>query len=155
MRRLLEEAGVSVIRTPARAPNCNAHAERFVRSIKEECLDRIVTLGERHLRRMLAEFTAHYHGEGNHQGLGNDLIDCPEPQRPAVPSGPGSALAVFSPTIIGQPRSALPANRVLGHCGSPTSTEGVGGASDAAPRPGVGAPRLQVQGRARSDDEPR
>ena len=81
VRRFLEEAGVRVIRTPARAPNCNAHAERFVRSIKEECLDRIVPLGERHLHRTLTEFAAHYHGERNHQGLGNDLIDGPQPQR--------------------------------------------------------------------------
>jgi hypothetical protein len=56
-------------------------AERFVRSIKEDCLDRIVPLGERHLCRTLTEFAAHYHGERNHQGLGNDLIDGPQPQR--------------------------------------------------------------------------
>jgi len=52
-----------------------AHAERFVRSIKDECLNRVVPLGERHLRRALAEYVAHYHGERNHQGLGNELID--------------------------------------------------------------------------------
>jgi hypothetical protein len=55
--------------------NCNAHAERFVRSIKEECLDRIVPLGEWHFRRTLKEFIAHYHRERNHQGLRNQLID--------------------------------------------------------------------------------
>src|SRR5262245_13751211 len=47
-QRLLEPAGVRVIRTPAHAPNCNAHAERFVRSIKEEYLNCIVPLGEQH-----------------------------------------------------------------------------------------------------------
>ena len=73
----LASAGVKVIRTPFLAPNCNAHAERFVRSIKEECLNRVIPLGERHLRRTLAEFMAHYHGERNHQGLGNDLIERP------------------------------------------------------------------------------
>lgn len=72
--RLLETACVRIVRTPARAPNCNAYAERFVRSIKEECLDRIVPLGARHLRRALTEFVTHYHGERNHQGLGNELI---------------------------------------------------------------------------------
>jgi putative transposase len=46
-----------------------------VRSIKEECLDRLIPLGERHLRRALAEFVAHYHRERNHQGLGNELIE--------------------------------------------------------------------------------
>lgn len=75
VRHLLETSGVRVIRTPYRAPNCNAHAERFVRSIKEECLNRVIPLGERHFRRTLAEFVAHYHRERNHQGLGNDLID--------------------------------------------------------------------------------
>jgi transposase InsO family protein len=75
VRDLLETSGVRVIRTPFRAPNCNALAERFVRSVKEECLDRFIPLGERHLRGALAEFLVHYHGERNHQGLGNELIN--------------------------------------------------------------------------------
>jgi putative transposase len=75
VRHLLETSGVRVIRTPFRAPNCNAHAERFVRSVKEECLNRVIPLGERHFRRTLAEFVVHYHRERNHQGLGNELID--------------------------------------------------------------------------------
>jgi transposase InsO family protein len=79
VRRLLEGSGVHVLRTPFRAPNCNAYAERFVRSIKEECLDRIVPLGDRHFRRTLREFVMHYHGERNHQGLGNVLIDTEPP----------------------------------------------------------------------------
>ena len=70
----LTRAGVRVIRTPACAPNCNAYAERFVRSIKEECLDRLILLGERHLRYATAAFMAHYHHERNHQGLDNELI---------------------------------------------------------------------------------
>jgi transposase InsO family protein len=53
----------------------NAHAERFVRSIKEECLDRLIPFGEGHFRRALTEFLTHYHRERNHQGLGNALID--------------------------------------------------------------------------------
>ena len=73
--------GVRVVRTPPRAPNCNAHAERFVRSVKEECLNRIVPLGEQHLRRTLHDFTTHYHRERNHQGLANELIDTPTAQR--------------------------------------------------------------------------
>jgi putative transposase len=55
-------------------PNANAYAERFVRSIREECLDRLILFGERRLFRALDEFVAHYHGERNHQGLGNALI---------------------------------------------------------------------------------
>ena len=85
MEDLLATAGLRVCRTPAAAPNSNAHAERFVRSIKEECLNRIVPVGERHLRRMLTEFVEHYHGERNHQGLGNELIDRPLIQRTTGP----------------------------------------------------------------------
>ncbi len=85
VERFLATAGVRIIRTPFLVPNCNAHAERFVRSIKEECLDRIIPLGERHLRRTLAEFVAHYHGERNHQGLGNELIDRPPRWRACGP----------------------------------------------------------------------
>jgi len=60
---------------PYQAPNANAYAERFVRLIKTECLNRVIPVGERYLRRTLAEFVKHYHGERNHQGLGNELID--------------------------------------------------------------------------------
>jgi transposase InsO family protein len=55
----------------------NAYAERFVRSIKSECLAQIIPLGERHLRRAVKEFTEHYHFERNHQGLNNELIEKP------------------------------------------------------------------------------
>jgi transposase InsO family protein len=74
-QQLVEEVGIRVVQTPYRAPNCNAHAERFVRSIKEECLHRLIPLGERHLRHAIDEFVIHYHRERNHQGLGNELID--------------------------------------------------------------------------------
>jgi putative transposase len=70
---------------PKRAPNANAHAERFVRSIKHECLDRIVPPGERHFRRVLAEFVDHYHRERNHQGLENPLIEARAPDE-ALPT---------------------------------------------------------------------
>jgi transposase InsO family protein len=73
-RRVLEGAGVRVVQTPTQAPNANAYAERFVRSVREECLDRLILFGERRLLHVLAEFVAHYHRERNHQGLGNDLI---------------------------------------------------------------------------------
>ncbi len=74
VRRRLREAGIRLVLTPERAPNANAYAERFVRSIKEECLDRIVPIGERHFRRAVAEYVAHYHRERNHQGPDNRLI---------------------------------------------------------------------------------
>jgi transposase InsO family protein len=77
VRRRLEEAGVRVVLTPARAPNANAYAERFVRSIKEECLNRLIPIGERHCRRAMTEYVEHYHEERNHQGLENRLISGP------------------------------------------------------------------------------
>jgi transposase InsO family protein len=73
-RRIVQGAGVRIVLIPVRAPNANAYAERFVRSIREECLDRLILFGERRLVRALDEFVAHYHGERNHQGLGNELI---------------------------------------------------------------------------------
>ena len=73
-RRLIEGAGVRIVQSPLQAPNANAYAERFVRSIREECLDRLILFGERRLRHVVAQFVAHYHGERNHQGLGNKLI---------------------------------------------------------------------------------
>ena len=64
VRRLLGDAGVHVVQTPCQAPNANAYAERFVRSIKHECLDRMVPLGERHFRRALKAFVDHYLASG-------------------------------------------------------------------------------------------
>ena len=64
-----------VVQTPYAAPNANAYAERFVRSIKEECLARIIPIGEGHVRRAMTEYVAHYHRERNHQGLENALIE--------------------------------------------------------------------------------
>jgi transposase InsO family protein len=83
VRQLLRDAGVHVVQTPFQGPNANAYAERFVRSIKHECLNRMVPLGERHFRRALTEFIAHYHRERNHQGLENRLIEGDAPRRRA------------------------------------------------------------------------
>ena len=73
-RRLVREAGTQVIRLPPRSPNLNAYAERFVRSIQDECLNRMIFIGQASLRRAVSEYMAHYHGERNHQGLDNRLI---------------------------------------------------------------------------------
>jgi putative transposase len=75
VRARLAEAGIRVVQTPFQAPNANAYAERFVRSIKHECLNRVIPFGERHLRLTITEYVEHYHRERNHQGLGNELID--------------------------------------------------------------------------------
>jgi putative transposase len=66
VRERLSEAGIRVVQTPFQAPNANAYAERFVRSIKDECLNRVIPFGERHLRRTITEFIDHCHGERNH-----------------------------------------------------------------------------------------
>ena len=63
------------MKLPARSPNLNAYAERFVRTIKSECLAEIIPLGERHPRLALTAFTEHYHRERNHQGLQNRRIE--------------------------------------------------------------------------------
>ena len=76
-RDFLEREGVEPVRCPPRAPTCNAIAERFVRSIKEECLERMVFLGERSLRRALSEYEIHYLRERNHQGRDNRLLELP------------------------------------------------------------------------------
>jgi len=73
-REILKQGGMKVLRLPAKSPNLNAFAERFVLSIKTECLDRMVPLGEAHLRRSVTEFVQHYHHERNHQGLDNALV---------------------------------------------------------------------------------
>jgi putative transposase len=69
---VLEDAGITPTRTPFQAPNANAFAERFVLSIKSECLGRTIFFGESPLRRTVSEFVVHYHEERARQGLGNE-----------------------------------------------------------------------------------
>ena len=78
MRDTLLAAQVRPVRLPARSPNLNAYAERFIRTIKESCLERMILIGEGSLRWCVREFVAHYHHERNHQGLDNHLIH-PQP----------------------------------------------------------------------------
>jgi transposase InsO family protein len=73
-RRILGDAGIEVVTTAFQAPNMNAFAERFVQSIKRECLDSLILFGADHLQRALREFVAHYHFERPHQGLGNKVL---------------------------------------------------------------------------------
>ena len=76
---MLAETGVKSVKLPPHSPNLNAYAERFVRTIKESCLERMIFFGEDALRKGIHEFVAHYHVERNHQGLGNRLV---------IPDGP-------------------------------------------------------------------
>jgi transposase InsO family protein len=82
-RDVIRAGGIEPIALPARSPNLNAYAERWVRSVKEECLSKLILLGEGSLRRVLRHYEAHYHEERNHQGKDNLLLF---PLRtPAVP----------------------------------------------------------------------
>jgi transposase InsO family protein len=73
-RKTLAAGGVKCLRLPARSPNLNAFAERWVRSVKEECLSKLILFGEGSLRRALTQFQEHYLSERNHQGKGNILL---------------------------------------------------------------------------------
>jgi len=74
-RKLLMDCGVKVVRLPARSSNLNAYVERFVLSIKSECLDRIVPLGDTHLRWAVSQYILHYNAQRPHQGLDGALIE--------------------------------------------------------------------------------
>jgi putative transposase len=71
---VLASEGIRCLKLPPRSPNLNAFAERWVRSVKQECLSRLILFGEHSLRRALTEFNKHYHSERNHQGKGNVLL---------------------------------------------------------------------------------
>ena len=71
---MLATGGVKTIQLPAKSPNLNAFAERWVRSVKQECLSKLILFGEGALSRVLTEYSRHYHHERNHQGKGNRLL---------------------------------------------------------------------------------
>ncbi len=73
-RQLIETEQVKTVALPPRSPNLNAYAERWVRSVKEECLVKLILFGEGSLRRALRHYEAHYHEERNHQGKNNLLL---------------------------------------------------------------------------------
>jgi putative transposase len=73
-RAIIASGQVEPLVLPPRSPNLNAYAERWVRSVKEECLSKVVLVGERSLRRALREYVEHFHAERNHQGKGNVLL---------------------------------------------------------------------------------
>jgi hypothetical protein len=77
-RFIIHETGVEAVKLPAKSPNLNAQMERFLRSLKDECLGRMILFGERSLRKSVNQFMVHYHRERNHQGLANRLIDAGE-----------------------------------------------------------------------------
>ena len=83
--------GIQVIRTPFRAPNANAHAERFVRTLREECLDWLLILGRHHLEPLLREHVNHYNRERPHRAL---ELRTPEPSPEPIPLRPPASTAI-------------------------------------------------------------
>jgi putative transposase len=70
---ILKAVGIEPVKLPARSPNLNAYAERFVKSIKTESIEKMILFGEKSLRHVIKEYLAHYHSERNHQGIGNTV----------------------------------------------------------------------------------
>jgi transposase InsO family protein len=73
-REILRTSGVEPLRLPPASPNLNAYAERWILSIKSECLSKLILFGEASLRRAIREYIEHYHTERNHQGKDNVLL---------------------------------------------------------------------------------
>ena len=73
-RAIIRSGHVKPLKPPARSPNLNAYAERWVKSVKDECLSKLILFGEKSLRRALCEYLIHFHVERNHQGKGNVLL---------------------------------------------------------------------------------
>ena len=86
-QQIIDEAGVKRVPLPPRSPNLNAYAERWVRSVKEECLAQLILFGERSLSHVLKEYVAHYHQERPHQGKGNVVL-MPSPDQATARHGP-------------------------------------------------------------------
>jgi len=76
---ILKAGGVEPVKTPKQSPNLNAYAERFVQTIKQECLDRMILTSQAQLEYVLREFLEYYHHERPHEGLDGRMID-PHPQ---------------------------------------------------------------------------
>ena len=81
-KKTLKAGGIRTLKMPKQSPNLNAFSERFVQTIKNECTNKMIFFGEKHLRHVMSEFMAHYHEERPHQGLGNRRIIEPEREPP-------------------------------------------------------------------------
>jgi len=93
--RLAAASGIRVLRTPIRAPQANATCERFLGSVRRECLDHLLILGEAHLRRVLREYVAYFNTARPHQGIGQTIPSAPAPAPPSRISAPIVALPVL------------------------------------------------------------
>ena len=93
--RVAEASGIAELRTAYRAPRQNAACERFVGSVRRECLDHVLVLGEAHLRRVLREYVAYFNTARPHQGIGQAVPSVPEPASPIRPAAPIVAIPVL------------------------------------------------------------
>ena len=82
-RTIIKSSDVEPLKLPARSPNLNAYAKRWVRSVKEEALSKLILFGEASLRHVFREYVTHFHQERNHQGKGNVLL-FPSSQEPST-----------------------------------------------------------------------
>ena len=120
--------GIAVIKTPVRAPNANAYAERLIRTVRAECLDRLLILNRAHLTVVLRQFFAYYNHRRPHQGLAQQA---PIPLRssPSAPAAPergryrplaGGVIRDYASAAWGLPATAWPAGRRGLHAGAST-----------------------------------
>jgi putative transposase len=93
--RVAAGSRIAVLRTPFRAPRANATCERFLGTLRRECLDHILVLGEGHLRRVLREYVAYFNTARPHQGIGQGVPSVPKSASPACPAGPIVAIPVL------------------------------------------------------------
>ena len=96
--RLATASGIRVLRTPVRAPRANATCERFLGSVRRECLDHILVLGEAHLRRVLRAYVGYFNRARPHQGLGQAI---PAGAKPAAPPEMGAGRIIAFPILGG------------------------------------------------------
>ena len=94
--RLAAASGIRVLRTPLRAPRANATCERFLGSVRRECLDHILVLGEGHLRRVLREYVRYFNAARPHQGIGQGI-----PSTPALVPASGPAVPIVAFPVLG------------------------------------------------------
>jgi len=93
--RVARDREIEVLRTPVRAPKANAICERFVGSVRRECLDHILILNKHHLRRVIDEYVDYFNCARPHQGIGQRI--------PAPREGDRSRVGEWSGRIVGQP----------------------------------------------------
>ncbi len=95
---VLRSEGVSIVKTPIRAPRANAYAERWVRTVRTECLDWMLVLGRRHLGRVLRAYAAHYNRARPHRGL---ELKTPQPRPPDPGRWPAGGVRVRTHAVLG------------------------------------------------------